>query len=392
MATPRSSIIPTYDAQYTFSHQQLNCPAGASYVNWINNYHKKGPSSESTSDLKIIPEDGGTWYPGYAYLKGNIGPSRASDSLPETNWVSVKSGGDSATILKATPAEGPAVATTTALGAYDQLLADRGVGNSAGLTCDGTWYSRRDTIDQRVLADVKNGTGKIIDDPAQVGGWVAIDPGTACVDSDNDGFPDAWEMKYFSSLARGSLVNSLDDLDQDGYTDLEEYLSGTDPREGVVVASPVASASVSPSASPRASASAVASATPTPSVVPSASPVLRSPSATPKPSPISSPVPSVLPSPSSTPTGQSLRITRPTDGTPMRNNQRVTVIAEVQGGRPYFVDFYKNGRFVKVDFTAPYTYTFRTCRSCTSSYALAVKATVGGVKLSDQITLIGEWE
>lgn len=45
----------TYNAGTTFSHQQLNCAGtgytGTSYVNWINNYHKKGPAGAQT-DLK----------------------------------------------------------------------------------------------------------------------------------------------------------------------------------------------------------------------------------------------------------------------------------------------------------------------------------------------------
>ncbi len=49
----------TYNPEFTFSHQQLNCPLGASYINWIGNYHKKGPSSTSNTDLKIIPADFG---------------------------------------------------------------------------------------------------------------------------------------------------------------------------------------------------------------------------------------------------------------------------------------------------------------------------------------------
>ena len=68
----------TYNPMYTFSHQQLNCLLGESYVNWINNYHKKGPSSTSSSDLKVIPADDGTWSPGKVYVKGNIGPSRST--------------------------------------------------------------------------------------------------------------------------------------------------------------------------------------------------------------------------------------------------------------------------------------------------------------------------
>lgn len=44
-------------------------------------------------------------------------------------------------------------------------------------------------------------------------------------DSDNDGLPDAWEMTAFGSLAE----NGSGDPDQDGMSNLAEYLAGTDP-------------------------------------------------------------------------------------------------------------------------------------------------------------------
>ncbi len=45
------------------------------------------------------------------------------------------------------------------------------------------------------------------------------------VDSDKDGLPDDWELKYF-----GNLTYDKDyDYDKDGYTNLEEYQAGTDP-------------------------------------------------------------------------------------------------------------------------------------------------------------------
>ena len=49
-------------------------------------------------------------------------------------------------------------------------------------------------------------------------------PRPAGYDSDHDGMPDAWEMTTFGSLAR----DGTGDLDQDGYTDLEEYLNLVD--------------------------------------------------------------------------------------------------------------------------------------------------------------------
>ena len=52
--------------------------------------------------------------------------------------------------------------------------------------------------------------------------------GNACdPDDDNDGMPDDWEIAHFLD----PLVNDADDdPDEDGYTNLEEYLADTDPR------------------------------------------------------------------------------------------------------------------------------------------------------------------
>jgi hypothetical protein len=45
-------------------------------------------------------------------------------------------------------------------------------------------------------------------------------------DADGDGLPDAWEMTYFGTLAYGAG----DDPDGDGYTNLQEYQTGTNPN------------------------------------------------------------------------------------------------------------------------------------------------------------------
>lgn len=56
-------------------------------------------------------------------------------------------------------------------------------------------------------------------------------------DSDVDGMPDWWEVKYFRSLD----ATASEDPDGDGYTNLEEYVRLTspleaDPREGIIEA------------------------------------------------------------------------------------------------------------------------------------------------------------
>ena len=90
------------------------------------------------------------------------------------------------------------------------------------LASAGAIAPRRDAIDERIVADVKNGTGAIIDSPDQVGGYPTYDRGVAPVDSDGDGMPDEWERRVGLDPANPSDGNA--DRDGDGYTNLEEYL------------------------------------------------------------------------------------------------------------------------------------------------------------------------
>jgi len=213
----------TYNPYWTFSHQEDNCidQSVNSTVNWIGNYHKRGPDSTSNSDLKMISDGAGV---SHIYVHGNIGPSRTSDTLPDINWVDSGSRG----FVVSSPASAPSVTTTSASDAYNEVLATGG--NSSGLDCSGNFYSRRDAIDTRIVNDVRNGTGHIIDDPSDVGGWVNIASGSACTDSDNDGMPNEWENRY--GFNPNSASDNNLDYDNDGYKNVEEFLNGTDPKNG----------------------------------------------------------------------------------------------------------------------------------------------------------------
>ncbi len=93
----------------------------------------------------------------------------------------------------------------------------------------GASKPQRDAVDRRLIQDVRAGTGKIIRAAAEVGGWPKLAPGTAAVDRDRDGMPDTWEKTH--GLKPNDAGDSRLDPDNDGYTNIEEYLNQTDPAE-----------------------------------------------------------------------------------------------------------------------------------------------------------------
>jgi hypothetical protein len=102
------------------------------------------------------------------------------------------------------------VATDKAAVAYERVLAHAGASKP------------RDSVDKRIVADVRKGRGRIIDSETAVGGWPTLSARPAPTDTDGDGMPDAWERKH--------KLDVLDASDgampaRGGYTNLEHYLN-----------------------------------------------------------------------------------------------------------------------------------------------------------------------
>ena len=215
-----------------------------SLVNLINNYYKPGPATQSdvVSLVARLEERHmyspgsawaeGDWYdksanpvsrPGKWYIAGNL--MEGSDEVTRDNWKGVK--GNEALARVNTPFEGwPVAPHHTALETYEAVLA------GAGAT-----LPRRDAVDRRIVDCVRTGktttpTG-IISSVDEAGGYPELTYKQSEVqkDSDNDGMPDAWETKY--GLNPQDASDAARDLDKDGYTNIEEYLNGTDPTEYV---------------------------------------------------------------------------------------------------------------------------------------------------------------
>jgi len=195
-------------------------------VNAIGNDWISGPSLMTG----FIPFslDAGEFGISEVYVEGNISPVRPTDDLAEDLTVFE----DERQNIVDTPFDTPPITDTTAFEAYDEVLAitGAGAGASARLDCSGNFVPHSDQVDLRIIDDVKNITGNIINHPDDVGGWPDIDPGTPCEDTDQDGMADEWENLQFGNLDRGSSDDSSSDFDGDGYTDLEEYFNGTDPK------------------------------------------------------------------------------------------------------------------------------------------------------------------
>lgn len=108
------------------------------------------------------------------------------------------------------------VTTETAEAATERILAQAGAA-----------LPMRDPVDARVVQQISRGSGQLINSQADVGGWPELAAGTSPVDTDGDGMPDDWELRY--KLDPKTAAHPASDTDTDGYTDIEEYLNSTDP-------------------------------------------------------------------------------------------------------------------------------------------------------------------
>ncbi|MCA9442980.1 MAG: exo-alpha-sialidase [Candidatus Omnitrophica bacterium] len=81
----------------------------------------------------------------------------------------------------------------------------------------------RDGVDMRVIKDIRNRTGLLIDSQKEVGGWPELEKGIATQDTDRDGMTDEWESEHGLDLKNPDDRNG--DFDSDGFTNLEEYLA-----------------------------------------------------------------------------------------------------------------------------------------------------------------------
>jgi pectate lyase len=188
-------------------------------VNFVKNFWKAGPDSPQPAlrrEVRVKPmsfdHPSG---PSGIYFEGNHGPSRPPGAA---EWalsdVEQAFPGQLQRYVRPSRFVHAPVQEHSAQAAYDLVL-DR-----AGAT-----VPVRDAVDLRVVASVRTGTGRIIDSPADVGGYPAYAAAArpADWDTDGDGIPDAWELA--NGLNPNDPSDGNRDRNGDGYTNVEEYLN-----------------------------------------------------------------------------------------------------------------------------------------------------------------------
>ena len=193
---------------------------GSGQRNVINNYYKNGPDTD-TGDLPMrIKAKPGKGPRPTGFTSGNI--FTWNQGWTDDNYSAIKyiQGGDGK-YMDSSQAEwelpGELVhgdnkpATDTAKVAYSKVLKYAGASKS------------RDACDQRIISEVKKGTGNVPDSQNEVGGWPSLNSFPTLADRDKDGMADKWETA--NGLNPNDAEDRNEDGDSDGFTNLEEYIN-----------------------------------------------------------------------------------------------------------------------------------------------------------------------
>jgi pectate lyase len=187
-------------------------------LNFVNNLYLPGPATKMFTLLK--PDPGDPERGMRAFMAGNIIEGRPE--VEKENWSAYVGSSDGmATVRSEKPLFDSWVNTHATKDLLNDILANV-----------GATLPQPDAVDRRIIADVRKrghtisgSKGKlpgIIDSQVDAGGWPEYGTGTAPLDTDHDGMPDAWEH------AMGLNPNETRDgaaYRSDGYTNLEYYLN-----------------------------------------------------------------------------------------------------------------------------------------------------------------------
>lgn len=243
-----NNVIYNYGLELSFADASSSSLA----VNYIGNLILRGPDS-ITRDNFIKLTANPQAYPMNIFVQGNIDDRyRTDNTLPDNLSVVERSRGFMVTDrIISSDITISSCNSITDCDVYDQVLSNAGA--NAYINSLGQFEIRRDAVDKRIIEEIGAREGQIIDatsattifnpnsevflqpsdytkyginDPIGDDGWPLLEIGTPYSDQDHDGMPDTWEELYGFNPTNAD--NNMDS-DNDGYTNLEEYLNGTNP-------------------------------------------------------------------------------------------------------------------------------------------------------------------
>lgn len=220
---PEENVDYRNNVIYNWGHNNTHAGEGGRY-NIVNNYYKYGPSTLNGVKFQLLNPFNRKDIPyGKFYVAGNY--IDGATDVSRNNWLGVKvgNGKDDPTQAKLEiPFDIVSVTTQTAEEAYQLVLQKAGAA-----------LPKRDTLDQRIIGNVKSRTGALIDVQGNfphgtayeqtVGAWPTLKSAPAPKDADQDGMPDEWEKKHGLNPADGNDASGYT-LDKQ-FTNIEKYLN-----------------------------------------------------------------------------------------------------------------------------------------------------------------------
>ena len=215
-----NNVIYNWGGNSSYGGEGSSKGAGGRHINMVGNYYKDGPSTKSSVRSRIVDPwtscdncidacKGEVETP-VIYLVGNAHGNNAE--VTTDNWKgSTQPKNIAGTDSRWTEGLTLLSSEQSAQEAYETVLAKAGCSYS------------RDALDERIVNDVKNGTGKLIDKPEDAGGWPELNGDETIEDIDGDHIPDAWETKY--GLDPNDRADGAKKTLVTGFTNYEVYLN-----------------------------------------------------------------------------------------------------------------------------------------------------------------------
>ena len=218
-----NNVVYNWGSNSAYGGEGSTSAAGGRHINFVANYYKPGRSTATRVKERLLnpttkcsncaDKCGGAVQPGKFYLTDNY--MDGSATVTSDNWKGVHP--DESSKLEQCKASARWTDGLTALNseqtaetAYEIVL------SKAGCSL------HRDAVDIRIVNDVRNGTGTIINTQSDVGGWPELQSADMPLDTDYDGIPDEWEILF--GLNANDPLDARDITLVTGFTNIEVYM------------------------------------------------------------------------------------------------------------------------------------------------------------------------